>query len=652
MCGIAGAVRARDRAIDRARLIACSSRIKHRGPDDEGYVLFSSTLGRAQAMTGPDSDPSLSLPRVSDSSFTANAALAHRRLSIIDLTPAGHQPMSSADGRYWIALNGEIYNYLELRVELQTRGAVFRSKSDTEVLLAAFEAWGPEMLPKLIGMFSVAILDTHQQRLFLARDQFGIKPLYYAVAPGEFAFASEATALFEFPFVQRRADAKQTYQHLRFGERSTFSDTLLADVRSLPPAHSMAVSLDDASISTPLRFWGLRSVQRRSLTCKAAAEELRHLLDESVRLHLRSDVPVGACFSGGLDSSALLALALRQLPASSTVQACSFISEDRAFSEEKWIDMMEGATVHKTRPTAAEFASDVNALVAAHDFPFMNLSIYAQYRVFRLAHEMGLKVMLDGQGSDELFGGYASLIGVRVTSLLAQGKLGEAVSLARRVPNTIPFTRINTLWSSLGRQLPSAWQLRAVDHLGGGLFPNWLNRAWFSERGVEPSIRPHGRGADAFHDELLLCLEQVTLPQLLRYEDSNSMRFSIESRVPFCTAALAEFAMSLPDDLLIAADGTTKRVLRDAAEGLVPDSIIYRPKFGFNAPDRQWLLAARETIDEWLLPAHMERMPFLNREAVRKLVDSGLASQGYCPPQIWGVLGLVAWGITNEIFWD
>ena len=644
-------MRARDRAIDPLRLIACANRIRHRGPDDEGYLLFSSAVGRAEPMGGADSDATLALPRIRESSFAANVGLAHRRLSIIDLTSAGHQPMPSADGRYGVVLNGEIYNYLELRDELRRGGVVFRSQSDTEVLLAAFQAWGPQMLPRLIGMFSFAILDTQGQRLFLARDHFGIKPLYYAAAHGEFAFASEATALFEFPFVRRQADAKQTYQQLRFGERSTFSDTLLADVKSLPAAHSMEVSLNDAAVSTPVRFWSLRGVPRRTLTRAAAAAELQQLLAESVRLHLRSDVAVGACLSGGLDSSILLRLALRELPPSSSVQAVSFISEDPAFSEEPWVDMMQGAVIHKTRPTAAEFAADVNAFVAAHDFPFINLSVYAQYRVFRLAQESGIKVMLDGQGSDELFGGYASLIGVRVTSMLAQGRLAEAVSLARRVPNTIPLSRLKTLCSSLGRQLPNAHQLRAIEYLGGGLFPDWMNRVWFSERGVEPSIRPHGRGVDAFHDELLLCLEQVTLPQLLRYEDSNSMRFSIESRVPFCAPALAEFAMSLPDDLLVAADGTTKRVLRDASEPLVPASIIGRPKLGFDAPDRKWLLAARETIDGWLSPAQMRRMPFLHAAEVRKLIDSALASQGRCPPQVWGVLGFIAWGISNDIVW-
>ena len=560
--------------------------------------------------------------------------------------------MGSGDGRYWITYNGEIYNYIELRRELQALGVNFRSESDTEVLLAGFAVWGEELLPRLIGMFAFAVLDARERTLTLARDHFGIKPLYYVAKNGHFAFASEVKALLTLPFVAHRADPQRTYQLLRFGERSSAGRTLLSDVRLIPAAHHCTVSLDTAQCGEPRRFWTLRDRPRIKIHRQEAAETLRALLRDSVRLHLRSDVPVGACLSGGLDSSTLVKMALEQLPTGVGFHAFSFLSEDSRFSEERWVDMIDGPIVHKTRPTSQEFATEITDLVAAQDLPFMNLGVYAQYRVFRLARDAGIKVMIDGQGSDELFGGYASSMGCRLSGLIAAGRYGDAIRLARHIPNTVPLMRWRTLASSLGRQLPSGTQLQLIDLMGGGLFPRWMERGWFAEREVVPAVRPHGRGRNAFHDEILLSVEQLTLPQLLRYEDGNSMHFSIESRVPFCTPAVAEFAASLPDELLVSVHGVTKQVLRDAVGGIVPDAIIGREKLGFHAPDRVWLRAAEPIVMQWLPCESPARLPFLNLDEARAHVSRALASGGFWPPEIWIMLGLAGWAAANDVSWD
>jgi len=652
MCGIVGWIRPRGHVVDVERVRIANTRMRHRGPDDEGYLTYSAETGLAVPYAGRDTRGSSSLSDLETCAQPSNCVIAHRRLSIIDLTAAGHQPMGSADGRYWITYNGEIYNYLELRQELRALGVDFRSESDTEVLMAGFAVWGEKLLPRLTGMFAFAVLDTRERTLTLARDHFGIKPLYYAAKNDHFAFASEVKALLTLPFVSRRADPQQTYQLLRFGERSATGKTLLTDIQLIPAAHHCTVSLDTAQCEEPRRFWTLRDRPRLDIGRKEAAETLRSLLRDSVRLHLRSDVPVGACLSGGLDSSTLVKIALQELPRGTDFHAFAFLSEDSRFSEERWVDMIEGPIVHKTQPTSLEFAKEITDLVGAQDLPFMNLGVYGQYRVFRLARDAGIKVMIDGQGSDELFGGYASSMGCRLSSLIANGHYVDAIRFARHIPNTVPLMRVRTLASSVGRQLPSKTQLQLIDMIEGGLFPTWMEREWFMERGVVPSVRPHGRGRNAFHDEILLSVEHLTLPQLLRYEDGNSMHFSIESRVPFCTPSVAEFAASLPDDLLVSVHGVTKQVLRDAAGGIVPDAIIRREKLGFHAPDRVWLRAAESIIMEWLPGQGCARLPFLNLSEAKAHISRGLASGGFWPPEIWTILGLAGWAAANDITWD
>lgn len=652
MCGIVGVVNAVGHTVEWRRLAAASERIRHRGPDDEGYLGYDSRDGSVHAMGGTTTDPALALPGLDSSRGSDHVALAHRRLAIIDLSNGGHQPMRSADGRYWIVFNGEIYNFLELRAELQAVGRRFYTHSDTEVLLEAFAEWGTAALPRLTGMFAFAILDTHERVVILARDCFGIKPVYYHEEGGGVRFASEIKALLEFPSVSRRADPQETYQFLRFGERTAGSRTIFSDVRSLPAAHYLVMSADDGRIRRLERYW---SPQPRAIAPEdfaAAIDEFGGLLKDSVRLHMRSDVPIGACLSGGLDSSALVALMNETLASGQELHTFSYINEDSRFSEERWIDMLEVSHRHKVRPSADEFRADVVELVDAQDLPFISLSVYAQFRVFRLAREAGVKVMIDGQGSDEILGGYSSLMGARLSSLLGQWRLPEALHLLARLPDTIPRLRLRTAASAFGRLLPQRLQLQAVERLDGGLYPGWLRRGWFEPRGTVPAIRPHGRGPDAFRQELVLGATDLTLPQLLRYEDRNSMHFSIESRVPFCVPTIFEYALALPPDFLIDSTGETKRVLRHAMRGHVPDPILTREKLGFPAPERMWLRTVPDFVDETLGEESAARAPFLDMPAVRRMTKHAISVDGYWPPSIWAVLGLLAWARRFDIYWD
>jgi len=350
MCGIAGfATRSSSNAI--ARIPAVLRSLEHRGPDDQGWLSFSRgkvRLGREW----PEGDQA------------CEVVLLHRRLSILDLSTAGWQPMGK-DGRYYIVYNGEIYNYLELRKELEDCGYRFHSQSDTEVLLTAYEQWGVLALPRFIGMFAFVLLDTQRRTLLLARDFFGIKPLYYYASSDCLAFASELDTLFKLVDVKRHVDPHNLLLYLRHGLSDQGSTTLLEGFQQLPAAHYLEISIDDPASGAPVCYWRPEPQPERKLSFEEAAEQLRNVFLESIRLHLRSDVPIGTALSGGIDSSSIVAC-MRKVAPELEIHAISYIAEESRISEEKWIDIMGdavGAQVHKVRARPSEFVNDLDALL-------------------------------------------------------------------------------------------------------------------------------------------------------------------------------------------------------------------------------------------------------------------------------------------------
>ncbi len=411
MCGILGLCLPDKNTIDVKNFHNCASAIRHRGPDDEGYLFLDSSKEQITLCKGADSDLHLKLPDITDcyqSSFSL--ALGFRRLSILDLSPSGHQPMSTRDGKHWIVFNGEIYNYVELREELKSLGYEFTSTSDTEVLLTGYSHWGSDILNKLIGMFAFAILDLNKRTLFLARDFFGIKPLYYTFKNNTLAFASEAKALLEMEHVESVVDPGAAYLYLRHGLTDHDKSPLWRDIRKLPPAHFLEISLDTPGMIQPERYWCLEIGRHLNISFLDAAAQLRELFLQNVRLHLRSDVPVGAALSGGINSSAIVS-AMRKIQGKGLdLHTFTYLADDPILSEEKWADLAgqsADAKAHKTIFSASNLVEDIDSLIYALDEPFGSTSIYAQYCVFRLAHQNRIKVMLDGQGADELLGGYA-----------------------------------------------------------------------------------------------------------------------------------------------------------------------------------------------------------------------------------------------------
>ena len=644
MCGIFGVRVERPEKLDRPAVTRALRALRHRGPDDEGVLLHAATNGRTLACAGPDTPAVLELPRFGAGMLPeANCAIAHRRLSIIDLSPGGHQPMADPSGRWWISYNGEIYNYRELRRELEASGQRFHTESDTEVLLRAWIVWGEAMLPRLTGMFAIALLDSVSGELVLIRDPFGIKPLYYCWAGRSFAFSSEIRALLELPGVSRRAHAGELLQYLRYGERAAGGATLFEAIQSLPAAHLLRIAPRATAGCEPRRYWRLDLERRDDLSFDVAVERVRTLFQDSVALHMRSDVPVGACLSGGLDSTAIVMSAQRHRAPGQELHAVSFIADDPSLSEERFVDLVPGVKVRKVRPVATDIVRDLPRVLECQQLPFGGTSIYAQFRVFEAAREAGLKVMLDGQGGDEMFAGYYFLIGARLTALMAQGRLAAARRVIAAAPNNARPLLGRMLVTALGRLASPMLQGLGSRLLGEPPFPAWLARRWFQSRGLAPGIRAHGRGRNALREELRLGVEHLTLPHLLRYEDSNSMYFSIESRVPFCVPALAELALSLPEEYLISDQGSTKHVFREAMRGLVPDPILTRDKVGFVAPERRWLNELRPWLAEVLDGTSLQPAPFLVPHAVRASISAALESDGRWPAHVWRIVNLLQW---------
>jgi asparagine synthase (glutamine-hydrolysing) len=634
MCGIAGFTN-RSSADLRGLSPALHEIQRHRGPDDFGWLALR--------------DKQLSGGRELADPIPGEVVLLHWRLSILDLTTSGWQPMSTADHRYHLVFNGEIYNYLELRRELEKLGVIFRSNSDTEVLLEALAQWGESCLTRLVGMFAFALFDARERTIFLARDFFGIKPLYYGNWKSGLVFASEIKTLLHFPGVSRKANAARCHQYLYSGRTDDGSETMFADIRQLPPAHWMRISIESTEWPEPIRYWEPGGEELIDIPYDEAVKNVRELMMRNIDLHLRSDVPVGAALSGGLDSSIIVA-AMRHLSGpKAEIHTFTYIEPDSAVDEEKWADLINAETrahPHKISLHPENLRHDFESLIRMQDQPFGSTSIYAQYAIFRAAGQSGIKVMLDGQGADEIFGGYTQFLAAKLASMLRKRnwlKATRFIESLRKLPGvSVPFV----LFTTGTYFLPEEFHALARRCAGRSFEMNSLKLSWFHERGIRPNgdLGAHLHGKRALVETLRQDLTVSTLPSLLRYEDQNSMAHSVESRVPFLTPALVKFVYSLPEEFIISDDGRRKRVLRDAMTGIVPEAILQRrDKIGFATAEQNWLKQLRPWILEILGSETAREIPFLLPEAMLKDYDKVCGGRRRFNFRIWRWINFIEW---------
>jgi asparagine synthase (glutamine-hydrolysing) len=634
MCGIAGIVATAPIERQAHVLETLSQAQRHRGPDDWGFLTWS---GERE---GEASKPSLG--RDAEVLRPGRVALVHRRLSIVDLTPGGWQPMLSANGRQAIVYNGEIYNYLELRAELEAGGRRLRSTSDTEILLTLLASEGEAALRRLVGMYAFAFLDLDRRRLTLARDPFGIKPLHYTARPGRVTFASEIRPLLAVGAAGREVDRAALFQFLRHGVTNQGSATVWKDVAELPPGHLAEIDIDAPGGLEPRPFWSLKSVSRgEPMTAGEAAAELRGRLINSVRLHLRADVPVAATLSGGIDSSGIVGAMRHVLGSGVPLPLFTYAADDEWHSEAHWASTMAahvGAEIHAVTPAPSRLVADITALIATQEQPFTTTSMWAQAHVFRAVHESGYKVVLDGQGGDELFAGYPVFRAARLAALIERGEMSAAFRLLRA-----PAAGGRAMLPmALSRYVPERAQLGLRRLVGRPLLPAWLDGGWFGTA-ARPLPEVAVEAPTPLAAELVRAVTGSGLPMLLRYADRNAMAVSIENRVPYLTAALAEFAFSLPDELLIAPDGTLKWILREALDGLVPPRILERrDKVGFTTPEATWF-ERDATLRAWVEETAGLPLPPCFASSMRSELVALADGRARFAPHHWRAINIIRW---------
>ena len=603
MCGIAGIVYCNSLE-DTHDIQRMSDAIAHRGPDGEGFFAVSASTGKITELGGNKTP--VQLPPLSGFGPNANIYFAHRRLSIIDISTAGHQPMANKQRDIWITFNGEIYNYKSLRNELSE--FVFKSSTDTEVLLYAYEKWGANCLRLFNGMWAFVIYDAKRNILFGARDRFGVKPLYYTQTPDFFAFNSEIKGLLAKPDISRKINYNASVAYLRNGLESFEGETFFNAISELKPAHYFIYDIEKKKLIIEqyyeLQFCDIWE-RFNEKKCGEYIEGVRGRFLQAVDLRLNADVTVGSCLSGGMDSSAIVCSIDKLLkerpyasigPKQGVVTACY---ENSPIDESKWAQCVSdhvSANWHKVFPKKEELLNDLSDLIISQDVPFGSTSIYAQYRVMKAAKEAGITVMLDGQGGDELFTGYTPYY----YTFYTEAKINKDTDLLKTEQNHVnntPFGGIN-----INRLINN----NIIKDILKKYTPNGIKntlRTIIRVRHPESKyILTSGKTYKQYsyftlNQMLNTLMSYTSLPILLKYEDRNSMRFSIESRTPFADDInLIEYTFSIPGVYKIH-NGWSKYLLRESMANVVPKQIKERTdKIGFATPEYEWLQSIKPFV--------------------------------------------------------
>lgn len=623
--------------------------VRHRGPDGEGHALFAgSAMWR---IDGPDTPPGARISPELSSPDLGELALGHRRLAIVDPGPAGHQPMGSPDGRYWLTYNGEIYNHPELRETLRKAGWAFRSASDTEVVLAAYAHWGEACLDRFNGMFAFVLYDRAERRVFIARDRFGVKPLYLWRAPDRtLAIASEIKQFTTLPGWRAQADGQRVYDYLNWGITDHTAGTMFAGVSQLPAGACIAATLTDLSAAVAQRIWYRPPAESGPVQRpETAIAEWHGLFMDSVRLRLRADVPVGTALSGGLDSSAIVCAVhalLRDDPSAPPRNAFSARSHDSRFDEGPFMNAVvahTGVRHHVVWPDADRLAEDRMNLTWHLDEPFGSTSVFAAWCVFAAVAATPVKVTLDGHGADEILGGYAACAGPYLADLARRGHLlslfREGTALARsgrHGPGMLAASALD--------DLASPWLRDRLRRIGGRTTgdPDWLDLAQLGARPDDPYGESGGRGS-GLRGLALSHLRHTSMPMQLRWNDRTSMAHSIESRTPFLDYRLVEASLRLRDNLKLA-NGESKVVMRRALASLLPEKIVQRKdKMGFTTAEQVWVRQDRPArFRDWAKQAIAQSGGILTPAAAQR-ADQMIDGQRPYHASLWRMIAFGAW---------
>jgi len=624
MCGIAGIVRFDNSSVDVVKAARrMNEAIKHRGPDGDGYLVINgdketSVFGNDTPSTIIESGilhkPTASIGKIDN----ADAILAHRRLSIIDVQSTGYQPMCNVDKSLWIVHNGEIYNYKELREELSKLGYSFHTHSDTEVILAAYKQWGADCVNHFNGMWAFVIYDKAKQQLFTSRDRFGVKPFYYVHNDSCFAFASEQKALLAGGVVDFKPNASAIFDYWIYSNIERQEEGMFLGILELLPAHSLTLNLKTGELKKQ-KYYTLpysKEYENDKFDEKQSIEKIRSLVDGAVKLRLRADVEVGSCLSGGIDSSSIVSLIRNSNHSSLNTFTVAF--DDKRIDEGHWAEIISKHTqsnAHVVKPNSQELLSDLKNLIYCQDIPIWSTSTYAQYKVMQLIKETGIKVVLDGQGGDELFAGYESYYFYYLQDILNTYGVSSFIKASKEIQKLVPSLKQYFKQMVLKEylfKLPAKQQLTARLSIHNEL--KYLNRDFLSQHVSQLNDKP--RVAESVNEALSDDFNNGWLKSFLKCEDRCSMWHSVESRTPFSDdIKLIEYVFSIPSKYKIQG-GQLKPLLREAMRGIVPQQVLDRKdKKGYMTPGPTWIADIHKDLryifDNPVLDDFMDRKKIL-----------------------------------------
>jgi asparagine synthase (glutamine-hydrolysing) len=604
MCGINGIVNLDNDQVSEREIKQMMSLQKHRGPDDEGIFVEN------------------------------NTGLGFVRLSILDLTTAGHQPMESQNKRYVIVFNGEIFNYLELKKELESKNYIFKTNTDTEVLLACYQEWGEDCLHKLNGMWSIAIYDKENQSLFAARDRYGIKPFYYILNRDKFIFASELPPLLS-QLNEKPTENKQViFEYLAYNRTDQTEQTFFNEIKKLQHGHCL--SIKDGNVV--IKKWYHIEERVKSAKPFQSAAEFHELFSDAIELRLRSDVPVGVCLSGGLDSSAITAMLYKKyerkdLNTFSAVYKDGETGDEKEFIHEFKDDLQN---MHYITPTADTLMQDLDSFIVTHAEPIPSTGPYAQFKVMELAQKH-VVVTLDGQGADEMLSGYHYFFGFFFKDLTKRGRFFLLIrEILAYLKNHKSTYGLKTFVYFL---LPSKLKTKARVKQRG-----YLNKDYVTKHGKGGSIVDNLYASKSLQQALINHFN-YKLEHLLKWEDRNSMHFSLEARVPFLDYRLVERMLNTTGEHVIK-NGTTKAILREAMKGIVPEKIRIRSdKVGFDTPQDKWFRREdfQKMIGDIILSESFKSRGIFNVDEVKSLYKKHIRGDINIAKDIWKWINLELW---------
>ncbi len=581
MCGIAGVISKNNSLSLKETVFAMSQAIKHRGPDGEGFAFFSNTksipvFSNETPQINKESHSFLFNPNTSIQNIESNyeIAFAHRRLSIIDLSESGHQPMCDTQGDYWITFNGEVYNYIELREELKNKGHVFVTQTDTEVVLEAYKEWGVECLQKFNGMFAFTLLDKKNNQVFCARDRVGVKPFYYSNTNKAFAFASEYKAFIKSKLIPFEINETQQFDFIVNGNLENTEQSLFKGINELKPSHYLVYNLRTHTFQVSNYY----SLPKQTLNIKSELEIIQTIEEKllnAINLRLRSDVEVGSCLSGGLDSS-IIAGVSKHLQPNKQMKLFTAVFPNELFDETNYAKQVSdfvGGNWKTVSPTADDFFKDIDELNYYQDLPVWSTSTYSQHRVMKLASENNIKVVLDGQGADELFGGYSHHYMALWKEQFSFKNINDS---KQTIPNAYKLFGKVLLKDAFGLSVDYSNYF----HSDKKQFGKSKNEKLKSTLNAQLAADYHGR-----------------LKSYLKCEDRCSMAFGIESRVPFADdVELVDYLFSIKGREKIQ-KGISKYLLRKASKNYIPNTIYARrDKIGFETPVQKWFLPHKKQM--------------------------------------------------------